>query len=104
MRALATAALATVREVTHAMADDKRPTRGWRRGVTRGPVSWRDEWQTERGAERTMRAFASLRADAAFASAEACAACGAKRQDEGDPEALCDEHLAAALGAEGGWP
>lgn len=57
----------------------------------------------ERGDTRIQRAMATLRADDAFAAAAQCPACLAERAQLQDPQALCDDHLARALGVSGGW-
>jgi hypothetical protein len=49
------------------------------------------------------QALAADRAESVYRDAEACAACAAARADQGDSEALCDDHLGRALGVTGGW-
>ena len=39
-----------------------------------------------------------LRSERTYDDADACEACAAARAEQGDETALCDEHLAAAMG------
>ena len=66
-------------------------------------ANWVDERQSERGNLRVQQAFAALRAEHVFAEATACAACQAAREAAGDAEALCEPHLAQALGMGSEW-
>lgn len=53
-----------------------------------------------REAERE-RAVSTPSPDRALDAAEACDACAEARKSSGDPSALCEHHLARALGFEG---
>ena len=78
------------------MTDDKRhryPPR----------ANWVDERQSERGNMRVQQAFATLRADHVYEQATVCAACQTARQEGADPDALCEAHLAQALGMGSEW-
>lgn len=57
----------------------------------------------DRGDQRVLRGLAADRADSVWTTAEACEACAAARRDSAESEALCDEHMAKALGLTGGW-
>jgi hypothetical protein len=72
-------------------------------GHRRGGPAWIDERNLERGDMRVVQGFAALRAERVFAEAETCAACRALRSEQGDPEALCEDHLASALGMKSRW-
>ena len=76
------------------MADEKPKNR-------RGPA-WQDERQTERGDQRVMQGFAALRAERVYAEATDCGDCLAERA-QGDPDGLCERHLAEALGMHSEW-
>ena len=69
----------------------------------RAAASWVDERASERGDQRVMQGFASLRAQEAYDQATCCSACDAARTSEGRDDALCDDHLAQALGMGAGW-
>ena len=73
----------------------------------RGPAwiepAWIDERNLERGNMRVAQGFSKLRADAAFSEAETCPDCAAARAAEGDEEALCEHHLAHAMGMLSAW-
>lgn len=58
---------------------------------------------SDKGDPRLGQALAADRAESVYRDAEACAACAAARADQGDSEALCDDHLGRALGVTGGW-
>jgi hypothetical protein len=68
----------------------------------RGP-SWVDERADERGDLRVMQGFSALRADRVYDEAQICGECAAARVAEGRDDALCDAHMAEALGMQGGW-
>lgn len=53
--------------------------------------------------ERTLQGLAAERADRVYGQAVACAACQRSRDEAEQADALCDEHLADALGMAGGW-
>lgn len=67
-------------------------------------ASWHDERALERGDMRIVQGFAKIRAERVFEEALSCEACEAERGETGDPEALCDEHVGAALGMNSNWP
>ncbi|MBM4394987.1 MAG: hypothetical protein FJ087_04780 [Deltaproteobacteria bacterium] len=48
--------------------------------------------------ERAREVFQSERSGRAYEVAEKCAACAAARRATGDPTALCEAHLAEAMG------
>lgn len=73
------------------------------RGPLRSTASWVDERASERGDQRIMQGFASLRAEEAYDQAARCAGCDAARKDDGREDALCEAHLAQALGMGSGW-
>ncbi|MBI5610268.1 MAG: hypothetical protein HY902_15430 [Deltaproteobacteria bacterium] len=58
---------------------------------------------SERGDARLQAALAQARAADTYAAAATCEACTRERAASGDPEALCEDHLAVALGMRGGW-
>ena len=68
-----------------------------------GPA-WHDERNTSRGDMRVVQGFAELRAERVFGEAADCEACNKERQDSGDAEALCEDHLGEALGMNSEWP
>jgi len=76
---------------TQGMSDKKAP-------------SWIDERTLERGDMRVVEGFAKLRADRVYDESGTCADCEKERDDSGDPEALCEEHLGQALGMNSNWP
>lgn len=53
--------------------------------------------------ERVLQGLAAERADRVFGEAGACSACQQARVEAGQDDALCDDHLADALGMAGGW-
>ncbi|MBM4343693.1 MAG: hypothetical protein FJ100_09990 [Deltaproteobacteria bacterium] len=57
----------------------------------------------DRGDSRLLRALAAARADEAYGAAQACDNCRALRFETDDADALCERHLAQALGVLGGW-
>ncbi len=59
--------------------------------------------QRSRGDERVLAGFSKLRTEAAYEEAEVCGACAEVRRADGDPDALCDEHLAHAMGMNSNW-
>lgn len=59
--------------------------------------------ERDRGDERVLAGLSKLRADAAYEEAEVCAACTEVRARDDDPEALCEEHLAHAMGMHSSW-
>jgi len=75
-------------------------------GAVRRPESvgaaWVDERSSERGDQRLLQGFAQVRAERVYGEAAACQACDAARTADG-PDALCEQHLGAALGLDGGW-
>lgn len=80
------------------MSKQKPPEERRREGA-----SWIDERALERGNMRVQQGFAKLRSDAAFDEAESCAACRSERRDSGDEDALCEAHLAQAMGMNSAW-
>ena len=67
--------------------------------------SWHDERSLQRGNMKIVQGFAKLRADAVYdEQAPACADCQTERDETGDPEALCEQHLAQAMGMDSNWP
>ncbi len=70
----------------------------------RNEAAWIDERNTDRGDMRVNQAFSKLRADDAYEQAQACAECQAERDTTGDEEALCEAHLAQAMGMNSEWP
>ena len=71
---------------------------------TRKKASWIDERNMDRGNLRVGQAFSKLRADAAYDQADTCAECKLERDATGDVDALCDDHMAHALGMNSRWP
>lgn len=71
-------------------------------GQPRPRVSWVDERQNERGNMRVQQGFAAMRAERVYEEAAACADCQAARLESGD-DALCDVHMAQALGMSSDW-
>lgn len=59
--------------------------------------------ERSRGDERVLAGLSKLRAESAYEEAEACAACAEARSRDDDPEALCDDHLAHAMGMYSSW-
>jgi hypothetical protein len=59
--------------------------------------------QRERGDERVLAGLSRLRSEAAYEAAAACSACAEARAAEARDDALCDEHLAHALGMRSRW-
>ncbi len=74
-----------------------RPPRQPPKPPTRPPLE-----PSERGDQRLLAALAQARAEDTYAAAKTCEACARERQATGDAEALCETHLARALGM-GGW-
>ncbi len=68
-----------------------------------GP-SWVDERASERGNLRVMQGFSKLRTDTAYEESEDCAGCARERAEQEDGSALCEAHLAQAMGMESEWP
>ena len=64
----------------------------------RAGASWIDERNTDRGNIRLEQAMSSMRAEKVYDSASDCQACVRERAELDDEQALCEEHLAAALG------
>ena len=64
----------------------------------RAGASWADERNTDRGNIRLEQAMSSMRAEKVYDNAADCQACVRERAELDDEEALCEEHLAAALG------
>ena len=65
----------------------------------------RSEWdpervlgKRERPEQRLAREIAAESSDAAYQAADGCEVCSAARAESGDDTALCDEHMAAAMG------
>ncbi|MCO4764457.1 MAG: hypothetical protein KC502_23300 [Myxococcales bacterium] len=69
----------------------------------RGGPAWVDERNLERGNMRVAQGFSKLRTDAAFEEANDCAACTQARTESDDSDALCDDHLAQAMGMNSDW-
>ncbi len=67
-----------------------------------GRAAWVDERRDERGDLRVMQGFAALRAEHAYAEATHCEACARARAADGE-DALCEAHLAQALGMQSDW-
>jgi len=67
-----------------------------------GPA-WVDERNNERGDLKVLQAFASLRAERIYGEAETCCECKAARMQENREDALCEQHLGEALGANSHW-
>jgi hypothetical protein len=67
-------------------------------------ASWVDERKDERGNLRVMQGFSKLRADSAYEAAEDCGDCVQERAEQDDESALCERHLAQAMGMESKWP
>ncbi len=57
----------------------------------------------ERGDERVLAGLSRLRAEAAYEAAAACPACAEARTTADDADALCDDHLAHAMGLHSEW-
>jgi hypothetical protein len=68
----------------------------------RGP-NWVDERASERGDQRVLQAFSSLRAERVYGEAQACPDCTAARDAEGREDALCERHLGEAMGMHADW-
>ena len=58
---------------------------------------------SDKGDVRLAQALAADRAARVLAAAQDCPTCAAARADQGDDQALCDDHLGQALGVTGGW-
>ncbi len=67
-----------------------------------GRAAWIDERQDARGDLRVLQGLATLRAEHAYEVAAACPACALARAADGE-DALCDAHLALALGMQSEW-
>ena len=65
-------------------------------------ANWVDERQDERGNLRVMQGFAAMRAERVYDEATRCEACEKARAAEGE-DALCEAHLAQALGMHSEW-
>ncbi len=65
-------------------------------------AAWVNERQDERGDMRVMQGFAAMRAERVYDEATRCAACDQARLTDGE-DALCEEHLAQALGMQSNW-
>ena len=70
----------------------------------RGGASWVNERNDKRGDMRVMQGLSALRADAAYEAAEQCDDCARERVEQDDESALCDAHLAHAMGMNSKWP
>lgn len=66
-------------------------------------ASWVDERKLARGDMRVAQAFSKLRTDAAFEEASVCTDCLTERAASEDDEALCEAHLAQAMGMNSAW-
>lgn len=53
---------------------------------------------------RVMQGLSALRADAAYEAAAQCQDCARERAEQDDESALCDAHLAHAMGMNSEWP
>ena len=65
-------------------------------------AAWVDERRDERGDMRVLQGLATLRAEHVYGEAERCAACETARATDGE-DALCEAHLAQALGMQSEW-
>ena len=87
------------------MAGKRRPGQAPTTGARpRGGASWVDERKSERGDMRVMQGLSTLRADAAYEAAQQCDDCARERVEQDDESALCDAHLAHAMGMNSEWP
>ncbi len=82
---------------------DRRKGRG-SDGEHRRGASWVDERKDERGNMRVMQGFSKLRTDSAYEQAEQCDDCVGERAEQDDESALCERHLAQAMGMDSEWP
>jgi hypothetical protein len=76
----------------------KTPEANLRPAHHRAGASWIDERNTDRGNIRVEQAMSSMRAEKVYDSASDCQGCVRARAETDDEQALCEEHLAAALG------
>lgn len=65
-------------------------------------AAWVNERLDERGDMRVLQGLATMRAERVYGEAADCAACEAARAADGE-DALCEEHLAQALGMRSDW-
>ena len=87
------------------MANKRRgPEKATQKPRPRAGASWVDERQNERGDMRVMQGLSKLRADAAYEAAEVCEDCIRERAEQDDEGALCEAHLAQAMGMNSNWP
>ncbi|HAN32591.1 MAG TPA: hypothetical protein DCQ06_13425 [Myxococcales bacterium] len=68
----------------------------------RGPA-WTDERKLARGDVRIEQSFSELRSEATFQAAKKCEQCEQTRLELDDDDALCETHLAQALGMNSDW-